>query len=606
MNAYLLVIALLSAVLSCPSTALAFGGNEHNDLGNTALKIAFDYFESTLPEPKREQYQELRQSLQLLPDKVPPNCWEIIYAARTERKPDAIPNWCKQITYGVIVRQVDDFKYPEKMLYLHGNTGGYPRSIDDFNLPEWRQLISLEAINSAHNNEEHFQSVPLLMFTSYHNKALGAIKQNDSNLFGALVLNAMADHYLHDFFAPGHISAPREQLSDVMAVGSHDYYNKAGAIFYVNQERWNRDLLPILRFIQANESLFLAMQSCKDKKKCKEEERREFYEKNIESLLMRPDYIVLYGDDMLDTYQCVRAKLFVLLVEIRSILDILEKYEENRDHTVRASGNHFEEYTWHMNTLNRTEKSKDVYCSRMAGMPYGDYEVRKRIVSYKEKRSFWTFSNDHIDSLVGRPTSSDICTDAKMDSIVDRTLLIKDEDDKKIRWNGSYENFSSLLMVRLANETVITHHQSSRATAEVMLAGGVANTNYFERNENGSNVVNTANRIGYENGALGIGYLVNLPNHDFREYGPTFNALYIYPKLGMHFGLYARYLTYATDYERKGRATFGGTVGVGFSMLDAYFGMGSGYGIDESRKLERGVVFTAGVTVAFPPSRLLP
>jgi len=51
------------------------------------------------------------------------------------------------------------------------------------------------------------------------------------SLYYALLKNALAAHYLEDFFAPGHIAAMREGQPDYAANTIHDRYNSRGACF---------------------------------------------------------------------------------------------------------------------------------------------------------------------------------------------------------------------------------------------------------------------------------------------------------------------------------------------------------------------------------------
>jgi hypothetical protein len=46
-------------------------------------------------------------------------------------------------------------------------------------------------------------------------------------------MNAIATHFLEDFFAPGHVITPRTGLHDYSALAMHDHYNRVGARFAI-------------------------------------------------------------------------------------------------------------------------------------------------------------------------------------------------------------------------------------------------------------------------------------------------------------------------------------------------------------------------------------
>jgi hypothetical protein len=166
------------------------------------------------------------------------------------------------------------------------------------------------------------------------------------------------------------------------------------------------------------------------------------------------------------------------------------------------------------------------------------------------------------------------------------------------------------LLVRVENENIINHNQSSRFTSELMWTYGYAITDALVVNKDEKRITKFTPPNYPSNIALGVGLLANVPNlynnDSFREYGPTLNLQYIFHKIEMQCGGYVHYLRYSTDNQRMIRGTYGGFAQIGFSMLSAYFGLGKGYGIDAEHNLSKGLLFTTGVTITIPSSKLNP
>ena len=139
--------------------------------------------------------------------------------------------------YGQVTACVDYFLYPEKMLAFSWKPqatspsdgipehGHFPmQALED----QCRQGASL--LQASHSNHAHFQQDLMVSLRVWHAMAIG-VARNENNIYGALFINAIADHYLQDFFAPGHIVTPRDIKTDVPATAMHDKANLAGARF---------------------------------------------------------------------------------------------------------------------------------------------------------------------------------------------------------------------------------------------------------------------------------------------------------------------------------------------------------------------------------------
>lgn len=163
-----------------------------------------------------------------------------------------------RVSYGRVVRCVDAYLTPEKLIARREIRliGDQPAPRNGV-LPDGRQqfandlaiactddLRNLQATQAAHSNHAHFQAELVASQNLYHRLAIGLAR--DGRLFSALFMNAVSDHYLHDFFAPGHIGTFRSHMSDIYANAMHDSINHSGATLSIDAGALD-DLLESLR-----------------------------------------------------------------------------------------------------------------------------------------------------------------------------------------------------------------------------------------------------------------------------------------------------------------------------------------------------------------------
>lgn len=180
-------------------------------------------------------------------------------------KKDDFRRW--PVSYGDIIMCVDYYATPEKFLVgsdndliplvsggarVGGNLApdepvygakGMFRSWRDLNVNEHTRCkysMAAAAIQAAHINHAHFQSELVGSQRIFHSLAIsesGFVKTDNSpsgrgdrvgDLFFPFAINAVSDHYLHDFFAPGHVFSWRSKLTDVAANAYHDRINRKG------------------------------------------------------------------------------------------------------------------------------------------------------------------------------------------------------------------------------------------------------------------------------------------------------------------------------------------------------------------------------------------
>jgi hypothetical protein len=315
-NKIILYILLFTAKCS-----FAFEGYEHRNVGDRSLEIAIEYTLS-----KHPNNQLLKESS------------TTIYSLKKN-------NSHQNKSYGEIVELIDFIIAPNKIFVHSGDNGLYPNSYLELNPDIFGKYPQIKSgddsyLRASHNNEAHFQGELLFNIHDWHKKAL-SIAKNEKNIFAALVTNAISDHYLHDFFAPGHIVTPRDNFHDTFALGMHDKNNQIGATFFI--ENWH-ELSNILNFIKMN-NVWFSKQSVKE-------------------LELNHTKITLHGDDLLKSNEV--QEIFMTLVEVKSISEVFDFY---LDQTNKTS---FEKYTWH--TSEYDPENNVLLRTPIAEIRYGRYE----------------------------------------------------------------------------------------------------------------------------------------------------------------------------------------------------------------------------------------
>jgi hypothetical protein len=310
-----LVVVLLMASFS---DAYSFESYEHKRVGDRSFRIALDMAGIKCPS---DTYKSI---CDLLAD-------------------DRAPN---KVTYGTIVERMDYMMEPSVMLAMIGNGVSYPTSVLELNPDLFGKgaILNDSYFRSSHNNDAHFQAQLLFELHDWHKRALAVI-DTERNLFAGVVMNAASDHFLQDFFAPGHIVTPRFNFPDAFALGMHDLNNDLGATFYVSN--WDK-LQPILGVIRANPTHY------------------GFSQETIDSLARNHSYIYLHGDAELS--ENPKQELFMTLVDVYSINEILACASRE----TACSQTSFANYTW------QTSRVDDHYrpvSPPRASIYFGSYEL---------------------------------------------------------------------------------------------------------------------------------------------------------------------------------------------------------------------------------------
>jgi hypothetical protein len=265
------------------SVAYAFESSEHCALSNLAARLAFDFEEAAIrADPSLTSSQDM-------------NAEEFVtylHIARTEFVSEADENKCLfanwslhnaaiPFSYGKIVSMVDFTLNPADLFVAMGWEAGSPTNKAQLN-DEYFLVDSSLAFRlslATHNNPDHFQGHALFLFDRWHSNAVNAARNDRRSatpnivdsarmpnntwnsgdlLFRALAYNAVADHFLEDSFAPGHIMTPRDGMYDPVALTWHDGFNARGRVLAVRH--WatllGTDHLGIAKFVRDNAAIY--------------------------------------------------------------------------------------------------------------------------------------------------------------------------------------------------------------------------------------------------------------------------------------------------------------------------------------------------------------
>jgi hypothetical protein len=373
----------------------AYTGLEHQRVSHDALCLALDYLgfprcsipprdggSLSLPGDSCEPSGRACCRPLSLTDLDEANLWTLLgepassaasepgYPPRPKGTGSATP---ANVSYAEFVAFVDRVVDPIKLMDRAEGTGGlprYPSDLDEDFLTRLRKRRSPQLF-AAQGNDSHFQAQAMMSWWLWHRQAVLAAAYGDATqqgpsegrerLFAGLLMNAISNHYLEDSLAPGHIFTPREGMHDFAAISMHDFYNREGACFAVDKDRWGElaDLIDPERHAQ-----LLGM-------------RKEILE-SIKGLGFPQWKLRLLGDGYLIPSErkieavpgleesSQRQRLFITLVVARTIVDVLES------HACGEPINKFESYSW--SPLQENQHAGKKYQMARAGYPYGTYK----------------------------------------------------------------------------------------------------------------------------------------------------------------------------------------------------------------------------------------
>jgi hypothetical protein len=208
------------------TSAIAFEKEEHQRLGDAAYAIALAFV---------TQAQKTDSAHRITIDA---DLASFLHERHRDAFPPGLPaSGPRNLTYGQIVACVDQMGGGAEAALRHvvsaaPSSAPYARS--EALSRGLRDICAdpLVAIFAARTNAAHFGDEGMAAFRFTHDAALRTAWRG-GDLYDALVTNAVADHFLTDHFASGHVAADRRTLTDASAVAVHDAANRAGSRYRV-------------------------------------------------------------------------------------------------------------------------------------------------------------------------------------------------------------------------------------------------------------------------------------------------------------------------------------------------------------------------------------
>ncbi|HEY0143874.1 MAG TPA: hypothetical protein VGF48_23505 [Thermoanaerobaculia bacterium] len=472
------VIATVALLLSFP--AAGFDGEEHRLIARNGMKLVADFC------------RQAENSCNLTPEQ------------QVQLAEFANPH--SRLDYGTLVAAVDYRLNPLQLLQKHGPQQSLPAHASDLD-PHLVELLTTGGttfLRAAAANETHFQGDLVAGIRSWHAYAVSIAAGTRSveysaaaadtdvkgNLFAALLVNSIADHFLHDFFAPGHIITPRFGLHDAVALSIHNKYNTLGARFTITRDMYETDLQPLLKFLGSDALL------------------HDRYKRAVAEI--EDGRIDLWGDSQLK--ESPGQELFMILVQARSILDIIESMSGD-------PVNRFLRLHWQP-MQRRRGKDDFIYDFATASLPYGNYVHHEHGGRQPEGGTVLSFSIG-AELLLGVPSGASA------------------SDDKQTTARTAY----------LAEILVAGHLPTAADEHATDLARPVP-VHFSEKRQWG----------------LNAGYAL-AHNATETAHGPSVRGIWALPLLHMQFSADVSEKVYAYKEESRRRTSFGVRVQSGFSLV---------------------------------------
>jgi hypothetical protein len=519
------------------------------------------------------------------------------------------------LTYGDVTMCVDYFLTPEKLMAGSETTLWFPTEesqIASLNHVRNRQLYpsrredlnlsiterckdsywNLEGARSGHVNHTHFQSELLISQRSQHLLAL-SLHAIEGNRMAALTANAISDHYLHDSFAPGHITTWRSRLTDLAANAYHDARNRKGLSVIVDEERFNQMMKDsyggapldtrVMHLFESDtqtspsrmvRAYFLYPSTndadckkflCADAKPpltAAEEARRikltldsllrklQKFDKSAEPASFKCNderCVRFHGDSELWEISQNEQRMLLLLVQVRSILDVLESLPGPADRTSQftiTDSFKQDEWTWYATE----EESPSVWkrtilppnSSLVAKIGPVNYQITQGIDGEPQHDHSYLF----FDPVYGFSLGFDSMTFG----------------DQQTRWTLAFQR----VLFGIASE--------KRGSMNFAIVGGVEK--FLEPASNG--------------------------------YGLTSRLSLVFPQTETIFSLSFREIKVGSvDWYKRWRPTYGLRVDQGFtSFATIFFQISRDAAAQKSGRIDSGISVGAGVQIAAPECRI--
>jgi len=571
-----LFFSLSLALLS--TSVLAFEGREHNDISMLAIYIAVDYNCPIAVGSQKNistECEHIRKTVNHL----------------LKTNPD--------LTYGRINELVDFMHYPEQIFEHYNYNNAYPphgiaEKPDDLNKhvislreDQISKLALFDYLSASSHNERHFQDALMESMHYLHKSAIIDAKQG--YIYSALVRNALSDHYLNDFFAPGHITTARENSHDTVALAMHDLANKNGSCFLIDEIYWDK-LEPILEFIQHSPHKIHISEDINNKSdvndvvdninECdvkiqdvnafkdllKEEppNNSALRKTIVNALYENHEKLYLQGDDRLKLNPV--QQLFMILVQVKSISEVMQAYIYNHNCPGTDCNNtYITNYSWKGSYDSNRQDGTGVVAPK-AKTKFGRYDI---VYNPSDKNE-----NETVSLFFDRPKYA-------YPAVADNVFLFS-----------------------LGGQTPVSQ-ESSRFEAQLELFPlQIGTSNQFDFLRDMTIHRPSTECVFWCN--LGLSYGISYIDDDYFTAGNLqLRIIKAFPKVSTLISASIRRGKYWGENETKYRTSYGIRYDHGFSLHSFYIGYEWGYGFDENAVFHDENLITFGWTLTFPSSRLL-
>lgn len=301
------ILSCLSGLALCAACGPVWGfdGDEHTRVSNQALKLNLKILDASIQglQPGSPDRDRLQQAHRVLESLLQPAA--------------GLPD------YGTLVASVDHYS-------IVGEKGfaGFEFFLDckrvqigmaKGNPCKWtawpRHLLAV------HTNDLHFQGGAQKGIQYFHQEAIKAAAEasDEDGIRKAFLLNALTDHLIQDFLAPGHVATPRSNFHDVPSAIIHDTYNGSGLLFRfrVDSSGWQalRELADSVAQLPGKDESLTKLS--------------ENFGSFIRKAQADPEHLQTFrGDSLL---ACNDAQeLYMLLLTTRSNRDLVESFLDRR------------------------------------------------------------------------------------------------------------------------------------------------------------------------------------------------------------------------------------------------------------------------------------
>lgn len=319
------VPGVAGATLAClfllvPLPSAAFKGAEHRQLSNLALELALEHVSS--------DHRALSAALRL----------ELLSPSKLEDR----------LSFGDLTRAVDFVFHAEKLVPNHQDCGTQlaipsvcevcdrspsSEACDHGILEETERRLRTKRVRylnrllAAHRNQSHFDRGAMRKYNTLHDLALeqassAALRSSAPSATGfavALRTEAVALHFLEDFFSAGHAATRRGTHEDIASLSLHNRFNRRGLEAAIGRHWRESRLLETARRMAANGGLTVARRSGEDDALGLDSTHPGAPAGLLQDLEPR-----FYGDGALSTASGRPQLEFLLLAATHSILEVLE------------------------------------------------------------------------------------------------------------------------------------------------------------------------------------------------------------------------------------------------------------------------------------------